>query len=190
MWAHGLLSVTMGMFIVKGIEKMSKKKAKKENTPVFPFIAGSVAAPFAFGAFAGGTNKGKSNKDAKGFVNDLKTIWEKSIDLQKSFNDSAKGQYIKFVDYMMDVQDTFFENLPDEAPSISGLPELGITPKSFSASFKDFEKMANDYFIEQADSFLAFAIESQEKTIELLPDLFADKDDEVIEVEAEVENAE
>ena len=28
------------------------------------------------------------------------------------------------------------------------------------------------------------------KTIELLPDLFADKDDEVIEVEAEVENAE
>ena len=169
---------------------MSKKNGAKDNASAFPFMAGSVVAPFALGAFAWGTNKDKSNKDAKDFVNNLKTIWEKSVDLQKSFNDSAKEQYVKFFDFVMDVQDTFFENLPDEAPSISGLPELGITPKSFSASFKDFEKMANDYFIEQADSCLAFVIESQEKAIELLPDLFADKDDEVIEVEAEIENAE
>ena len=49
-------------------------------------------------------------------------------------------------------------------------PSWAKSPKSFRKTVKEWETMANEHFKEQADSVTDFAIKSQEKACEQIPE--------------------
>ena len=89
--------------------------------------------------------------------------------MQQTTMDNAKDQWNKFFEYMMDMQDSFAENLPDEVPTLPGLPQMpGISPKEFMKQAKEFQEMANKQFVEQADSVAEFSRKGQKKALEVV----------------------
>jgi len=67
------------------------------------------------------------------------------------------------------MQDTFADNLPDEVPTLPGLPQMPvISPKEFMKQTKEFQEMANKQFVEQADSVAEFSRKSQKKAREVV----------------------
>ena len=113
------------------------------------------------------SRKEKAEEKSQEFKADFKARWEKAIDMQKSSIDGSKGQYEQFFAHMMDLQDDFAEALPEELP---WMPSWVQSPKSVRKSVKEFQKMANEHFIEQADAWTGFWIESQEKACAQIPD--------------------
>ena len=85
--------------------------------------------------------------------------------MQKSSIENSKDQWNQVYDYMMSMQDTFTESLPDELPALPGI--LGqlpvVSPKEFMKDLKEFQEMAKEYFVKQADSIVDVSIKSQEK---------------------------
>ncbi len=163
--------------IVKGDGKMSKKKADNGSWPMLPMLD-----EFDWNWDDWDTVQKKSKKKAKEFSAEIKSFWEKGIDLQKSSLDKSKDQYDQFFDSMQDAMDSFAEALPEDLPWM--LPCFA-SPKSFRKQMKEWEQMANDYFKEQADTFADFAIKSQEKACEQIPE--PEESAEETEVVAEVE---
>jgi hypothetical protein len=171
--------------IVKGEEKMSKKKTAENGSWPMPPMWGEFE--WNWQGWDGEAEKAKDQVKGKAgeLAADMKSFWEKGIDLQKSSIDRSKDQYDQFFTYIQDMMDDFVESLPEELP---GMPPCPITPKDFRKSMKEWEEMINDYFKEQAGSWTDFAIKSQEKACEQIPEKKED-DAEVVEVEAEVEDA-
>ena len=197
--------------IVKGESKMKKAKNAPNAMPMFP----GMMPPMPFmpptpsmppvppmpGAFPWDWNGNVAQQNVKAkkkFKSNAKKAWKKSLDMQKATVDSAKTQYKQFFSYMMDMQDYFASFMPDQVPTMPGMPAMpacAITPKSFMKAMKKFEKMSNDHFIEQTDSVIDFFFEGQQLLIELEPKAPQaaaqdDEEEEVIEVEAEVNDEE
>lgn len=194
------------MPIVKGESSMSRRKRKRTSAakaaaPVFPMVPPMVAAmpkPFAWDKKADDEKAEVKTPDVnlEELAADLKPYWKKSIEKQKASFAASKDQYNKFYNYMMDVQDGLIDYLPDEIPSFMGMPLMPVSPKSFLKSFKEFEEIANDHFVEQSDSLADFVIKAQEQICDEIPDAVEsteekadEKADEVVEVEAEVVEA-
>ena len=170
--------------IVKGERKMAKKK--DNALPQFPFMP---PAPPAFPWGPDENFEKEAKKQVKDFQKNMKSFWEKSIDMRKSGADSAKEQFEQFFSYMMDAQDDFADWLPDEAPSFFGLPKCPKSPKEVMKEFQEFEKTAKDHFVEQADSAVDFAVQNEQKAVENMPepkDEETKDESETVEVEAEV----
>ena len=69
--------------------------------------------------------------------------------------DNSKEQWSQFFEHLMDMQDLFIESLSEDALSLPGFPFgqlLTVSPKDFMKQVKEFQKMANKYFVEQADT--------------------------------------
>ncbi len=166
------------MPMMKGDGKMSKKKAA---FPMFPMLE-----EFDWGwEWDWGWDKFQEKTDEKfgEFKGDAKTKWEKAIDLQKSAVDSSKDQYTQFFEYMSEMLDTFAESLPEELP---WMPSWAKAPKSFRKTMKEWEKMANDFFVQQADSITDFAIKSQEKACAQIPEAPEKPEEKEVVAEAKV----
>jgi hypothetical protein len=118
---------------------------------------------------------------------DVKAAWEKSIDRQKSNLDASKDQYIQFFGYMSDMLDSFADALPEELPGMP-MPSWVKPPKSVRKEMKEWEQMANDFFVEITDQWADFVIQSQEKACGKIPEAEekAEVKDDVIETKAEV----
>ena len=158
------------MPIMKGEEKMSKSKEGKAGfmPPMFPmWEMPDMDWSFGFNS------------------SDFKANWEKSIDRQKSNLDASKDQYNQFFEYMADMLDSFADALPEELP---WMPSWAKPPKSVRKEMREWEEMANKYFLELADSLTDFAIQGQEKACEKIPEAeeSAEKKGEVIDAKAEV----
>ena len=94
-------------------------------------------------------------------------FWNQIIDMQKSSNSAVKDQWKKTFAQLMEMQDTFAASLPEESPEIFGIPAFLIAPKEAMKDLKKLQKMSNDYFTEQADSFADFVIKSQVESREV-----------------------
>ena len=86
---------------------------------------------------------------------------------------------------MSDMLDSFADALPEELP---WLPPCFQVPKSVRKEMKEWEQMANEFFVQVADSVTDFAIKGQEKACAKIPEAekSAEQKGEVIEVKAEV----
>ena len=93
----------------------------------------------------------------------MKKLWERMIDMQRSTLDASREQWSQFFEQLMELQGLFTESLPDEAPSLPGLGQLSVSPKKFMEQLKEFQEMANEHLVEQADSAADFSIKGQEK---------------------------
>ena len=135
--------------------------------PMMPLPPMPGAFPWSWN---GSSQRGSRGDKAQELSSNMKSFWEKSIDMQQSSFDSSKDQYGQFFTSMMDLRDSFAESLPDQMPTIPGMPPLPISPKSFMKSMKEWEEMLNEYFVEQTDSWTDFYIQSARKACGMLPE--------------------
>ena len=111
------------------------------------------------------SNKEKNSEKKENIKSVVKSYWTQNIDMQKSSVENKKKQWNQFFDYMMEAQDTFTESIPDDT---SSMPFGKIINKSNMKRLKEFQEMANEHFVEQADSFADFMIKGQEQVYDMV----------------------
>lgn len=183
--------------MMKGDYKMSKKNF---NGSMPMFQAGSLPVPplpvvpfMPFGAFGQGTDQGKvgenRQKQKENIKSTVKTAWMQKIDRKKTSADNGKEQWRQFFDYLMEMQETFCAALPDDTSSMPYGQMLPMSPKAFMERVKDFQKMANEHFVEQADSFADFWIKGQEQLYDMVSSAMESKDARESEAADEAKDA-
>ena len=95
------------------------------------------------------------------FKSGVMTFWEQVIEMQKSTVEASRDQWNQFFKHSMDMQETFASVLPDETPSLFGLP--AVSPKEFMKKMKEFQELSNTHFVEQADSVVDFCFKGKEQ---------------------------
>ena len=133
--------------------------------PMPPFMP-----PMPFGKWENTEEKDEKKSD-KGvnekideFDDKALNFWDQMIKMQKTSIESTRDQWNQFFDGIMKMEDSFTESLPEEVPVIPGFPAFPLTPKYMMDELKKFQKMSNEHFKEQADSFADFCIKSQEQS--------------------------
>ena len=168
--------------IMKGDKKMGKKK-KALNGFMPKFKGGAFPMPpVPFVPFPnmlgkiGAQNGSGENDDAQkekrekreNIKSMLKTFWMQNIDMQKSAVESSKEQWNQFFDYMMEIQETLFSSIPDDSSSLPFAQLFVMPPKAFMKWARNFQEMANDHFVEQADSLADFFIQGQQQFYDMV----------------------
>ena len=162
--------------IMKGDNKMSKKKKKYYNGFMPMFQEGAFPMPsmplmpFAPWGMAGNKNSAGEGDDKKkeqkeNIKSTVKSVWTQKMDRKKASVDNSREQWKQFFDYMMEMQDTFTASIPDDTPYAQMLP---ISPKALVERWKEFQIMANEHFVEQADSFADFCIQGQQQFYDMV----------------------
>ena len=179
-----MLSLALRKYItplMKGDHKMSKKKKLDGMMPMFqagsfPMLPVPPMPPMPFlpfGSVWGGKasqEKGKEEDSTKkdNFKSMLKAFLMQSIDIQKSSVENGRNQWNQFFDYMMELQDTFSASAPEEDDSLPCTQMFAISPKFLMQWMKDFQVMANEHFMEQADSLADFFIQGQQQFYDMV----------------------
>ena len=150
----------MPMF--QGMMPMMPNMPTMPVLPVLPVMPMMPPMPFM-------QNNTSNDAACDDFKSNMDKFCEQVMDMQKTSMDNTKDQWNKFFEYMMDMQDTFAESLPDEVPTLPGLPQLpAVSPKEFMKQVKEFQEMVNKYFVEQADSAVEFSRKGQKKVREVV----------------------
>ena len=155
---------------------MSKKKKKYYNGFMPMFQEGAFPMPpmplmpFAPWGMAGNKNSAGEGDDKKkeqkeNIKSTVKSVWTQKMDRKKASVDNSREQWKQFFDYMMEMQDTFTASIPDDTPYAQMLP---ISPKALVERWKEFQIMANEHFVEQADSFADFCIQGQQQFYDMV----------------------
>ena len=137
-------------------KKNDKKNVMKAFVPPMPFVA-------AFWACPGKKEDDDNSKEFNGkeqwenFKSNVDTFMGQMKDMQKSSLKATKDQWNTFFAQCMEMQESFAASLPDDAPAF-----LPIAPKEFVRKDKELREMANKFAIEQTDSFLDYAMQSQQ----------------------------
>ena len=162
---------------------MGKKKDYKEFMKMFQNGAFPMppVPPMPFAPMPGKENeeaedvKEKINSQKENLKSTVKSAWAQRNDRRKATADSRREQLKQRLDYMQEVQDTFAASLPDEMPYAQMLP---IDPKAFIGWLKEFQIMANEYFLAQMDSAMDFYFKGQEQFFDMVSEAMDKKEDE------------
>ena len=172
---------------------MGKKSKKNENAAMPMFQGGPLPVPpvpFAppLGAWKQTGNQDGAKDDAsekkENIKSTVKSFWTQQMDMRKSTIESNKEQWNKFFGYLM--------SLPDDLSSLPYGQLFCMAPKDVMKRLKEFEEMANQHFVEQADSFADFCIQGEKQLYDFVAtamDSAAKKDDEAEEEKAPAEEA-
>ena len=160
---------------MKGDFLMSKKKKKMMKN--FASMWQGMMPPMPRMPFMPGADWFGGDKEDMGlpmgdFMPGMKSFWEQTIEMQKSSIDGSRDQWKQFFNYMMEMHENFEEFMPEELPAMPGMPfaqMFPMSPKSFAKKMKEFQEMANEHFMEQADSMTDFFIKGQKKACEMFP---------------------
>ena len=139
--------------------------------PMMPVMPMMPPMPFLQNGGWGWSAPKKNPEDTKrkeSFRSNMKTFWEQTIDMQRSTVEAARDQWNQFFKYMLDMQETFAESLPEEAPALPGLPAFPLSPKEAMEWVMEFEEMTNSHMVEQADSLADYSIKGQEKVCDMV----------------------
>ncbi|MBR1659054.1 MAG: acyl--CoA ligase [Oscillospiraceae bacterium] len=170
------------MPLMEGVTKMSENKNPSNGAmPMFQGVMPTMPAmpmmppmPFMQNANGWGWFGNKSSREdtkAEDFKSNMKTFWEQMIDMQRSSMDGAKDQWNQFFDHMMDMQETFVAAMPDEIPTLPGfpfMPPFSLSPKDLMNRLMEFQEMANEHLVEQADSAVDFYFKGQEQVCDMV----------------------
>ena len=97
------------------------------------------------------------------FKSTVDTFWDQMIEMQKTSMEAWKEQWDKAFPQLMEMQDKITDNLPEELPTPPGAPVNPIKPKEVMSKVREFQEMANQHAVEQADSALDFCKKGQEQ---------------------------
>ena len=162
---------------------MGKKKDYKEFMKMFQNGAFPMppVPPMPFAPMPGKENeeaedvKEKINSQKENLKSTVKSAWAQRNDRRKATADSRREQLKQRLDYMQEMQDTFAASFPDEMPYAQMLP---IDPKAFIGWLKEFQIMANEYFLAQMDSAMDFYFKGQEQFFDMVSEAMDKKEDE------------
>ena len=77
------------------------------------------------------------------------------------------------------MQNTFAASLPDDTSSLPPFAQsLPISPKAFMERLMEFEIMANEHFMEQADSFMDFLSRGREQVFDMVSEAMDRKEED------------
>ena len=182
--------------IMKGENTMSKKKAFKGFMPMFQGGAFPMPPvppmPFAPNGWFGAPNRKEGDNGARkdGFKSMLKSFWMQNIDMQKSSVDNGKKQWNQLFEYILEMQETISASMPDDTSSLPFAQMFAMSPKAFMKALEDFQKMANDHLVEQADSVADFFIQGQQKAYDMVSSAMASAEARKEEAAQEADQAE
>jgi hypothetical protein len=135
---------------LKGEKEMGKKKLAND---LFPMMNDW------------GWSKKERKEQWKEFKDNMDTLWDQYQDMQKSAKKAWKEQWETFFSQFMDMQQTVADAIPEDAPTLPGMP----APKEFVEKMKDFQETANEHAVQQADNMFDFMVERQQKAKEVVP---------------------
>ena len=148
---------------------MGKKKDYKKFMQMFRNGAFPMP-PMPFAPMPGNKNvtgeetKAEIDKQKENVKSTAKSAWTQRNDRKKATADNRREQWKQFFDYMLERQDTFAALIPDDTSSLPPFMQmLPVPPKAFIEQLKEFEIMANEHFVAQADSFMDFYFKGREQ---------------------------
>ena len=153
---------------------MSKKQKKNYQSM---FQGGAFPSPFAPWRAPEKANSDEEEKEKdtqkekikENIKSTVKSAWKQKADRKKYTVDNRREQWKQFFDYRMDMQKTFADSLPEDLSSLPPfLQILPVSPKALMEWLKKFQIMANEHFMEQADSVMDFFFTGQEQLFEIV----------------------
>ena len=162
---------------------MGKKKDYKEFMKMFRGGAFPMP-PMPFAPVSG--NKNGTDEDGKAEINTqkenvkstVKSALKQKNDRKKATADNRKEQWKQFFDYMMERQDMFAALIPDDPSSLPPFVQmLPVSPKALIEHLKEFEIMANEHFVAQADSAMDFYFKGREKIFDMVSEAMDKKEE-------------
>jgi gas vesicle protein len=126
--------------------------------------------PLAPWGWSGKKNRNKDDrKDQWNQVkNDAETRRETMRGAQKASVDAWNDQWDKAFPKLMEILESFAASLPDEAPTLFGMPIFGVSPRGFMEKMNEFTENAGKHAREQADSFNDFVRKGQQQAKEVI----------------------
>ena len=112
-------------------------------------------------------DKDEVKQQWKSFKGTVEKYFEQLQDIQQTVIEARKEQWNKIFPKLLEMQDNFAAALPQQLP---GAPEGTITPKKAVEKVKEFQIMANNHAMEQAESVIDFCKQGQEKVKEAVTD--------------------
>ena len=91
---------------------------------------------------------------------------EQMKEMRKQSMKASREQWNSWFSRYMDMQDAVIASLPDEVPSMPGMPAFfmpAMSPRAFMKKNREFQEMANAYALEQADAFFRFMMREEEE---------------------------
>ena len=113
--------------------------------------------PFSMG-WPGQNDDAKSKEDWGSFKSNLDIFLGQMRDMHKASLDASKEQWNTFFGECMEMEDSLADSMPEEMPFF-----MPFSPKEFLKKDKEFREKANEYFMEQADSFIDNMFQNQEQ---------------------------
>ena len=139
----------------------SKKTSKKTEKSFVP--------PMPVPVWNGNTDEQKEQwEDFKSY---METFWDQLQELQRTTVETWKKQWEKAFPQFMDMHDNFAAYLPDELPTLPGMPACPLSPKYLMDKMKDFREMANKHAVEQTETFLDFVKQGQKQAKKAVKDV-------------------
>ena len=117
-----------------------------------------------------GWSKSERKKEWKDFRSSMEKMWDQYQDMQKSAKDAMKEQWEKFFPKLLEMEQTFADSLPDEKPSLPGMPTAPMSPKEFVEKVKEFQETANKHAVEQSDNAFDFHVQGQQQVKDAVTD--------------------
>ena len=156
---------------------MSRKNDKFQGgtfpKPPMPF------APWGTPGKKNSAGDGENNTQKEKIKSTIKSAWTQRNDRKKSALDNRKEQWKQLFDYRMKMQNTFAASLPDDTSSLPPFAQsLPISPKAFMERLMEFEIMANEHFVEQADSFMDFLSRGREQVFDMVSEAMDRKEED------------
>ena len=184
--------------IMNADNNMNKKKGSFKgfmpmfSAGTFPMLPMPPMPPMPFMPFVPVGRKEKHSKEEpttnKAHIKStVKSVLSQNIDMQKATKDNRKDRWGQVFDYFMDMQDTFTAALPAESPFLPF--RIPVAPKSVMKKMREFQEMANEHFMEQANSIADFFIQGQEQVYDIVSSAMDKKDSESEEEQESSEEA-
>ena len=135
--------------------------------------------------------KKNDHKDKwKKFKSDMEKYAEQMQEMQEAAIENYRKQWGKFFEQMMEMEDIFIASLPDEVPSMPGVPEAlkpTKTPREVMKKVKEFQETANDHAVKQADTFVDFCKKGQKEVKKAVTEAVKTTEENIEKVEKKVE---
>ena len=167
--------------MMKGFFPMFREK--KDSKPFMPFFPPvlpvmppvppmlPVPGMFPWG-WSGRRDKKESERD--GHKEQRETFMEQVQEMQKSSRESTKEQWGQFFSKFLEMQENFIAMLPDGEGSMFG----AISPKAFMEKVKEFQEMANDHAVEQADAVFDLYMNGQKQIRDMISETMESGEEE------------
>ena len=145
----------------KLVQNIQQMNIPTPSMPSLPFM------PMSDGAGQGwpGQN-GKVAELWEDYRSNMEMFWGSLRDMQKSSMEATRKQWNTFFGQRMEIQDSIAASLPDTVPYMPGVPAFfmpAMSPRAFMEKSKEFQKIAHEHAMKEADVFFDFIVQGQQK---------------------------